>query len=75
MPHGLEPDVLGVELSERGDAFRAYQRRTEPVLALLADLHERLWANVSGDGSLRHEAHRAEKAVQTTREMHANHAG
>ncbi|MFF3910279.1 hypothetical protein ACFYZJ_30965 [Streptomyces sp. NPDC001848] len=81
VPHDLEPDVLRLELIELGDAFRAYQQRTEPDLALLADLHERkarafrLWADVSGDGSLRHEAHRAEKAAQTTREMHANRGG
>ncbi|AGP61500.1 hypothetical protein [Streptomyces rapamycinicus] len=33
------------------------------------------WADVSGDGSLRHEAKRAEKAAQTTREMQANRGG
>ncbi|WP_265568957.1 hypothetical protein [Streptomyces hygroscopicus] len=73
--------VLRLELIELGDAFRAYEQRTEPDLALLADLHERkarafrLWADVSGDGSLRHEAHRAEKAAQITHEMHANRTG
>ncbi|MFJ4014381.1 hypothetical protein [Streptomyces sp. NPDC090026] len=81
VPHDLEPDVLRLELAELGDAFRAYQQRPEPDLVLLADLHERkarafsLWADVSGDGSLRHEAKRAEKAAQTTREMHANRGG
>ncbi|MEU5599958.1 hypothetical protein [Streptomyces sp. NPDC020298] len=81
VPHDLEPDVLRLELIELGDAFRAYQQCTEPDLALLAALHERkarafsLWADVSGDGSLRHEAHRAGKAAQTTREMHANRGG
>ncbi len=81
VPHDLEPEVLRVELIELGDAFRAYQRRPEPDLALLAELHERkarafgLWADVSGDDSLRHEAERAEKAAQTTREMHANRVG
>lgn len=81
VPHDLEPDVLRVELIELGDAFRAYQQRGEPDLALLAELHERkarafrLWADVSGDGSLRHEAQRAEKAAQTTREMHVNRTG
>ncbi|WP_342778231.1 hypothetical protein [Streptomyces botrytidirepellens] len=70
-----------MELTELGDAFRAYQQRTEPDLALLAHLHERKahalrqWADVSGDGSLRHEAERAEKAAQTTREMHENRTG
>ncbi|MGW2184492.1 hypothetical protein [Streptomyces sp. NPDC001719] len=81
VPPGLEPEVLRLELIELGDAFRAYQRRTEPDLALLATLHERkarafaLWADVSGDGSLRHEAKRAETAAQTTREMHENRGG
>ena len=78
VPHDLQPDVLRMELIELGDAFRAYQRRTEPDLALLAQLHERkarafaLWADIAGDGSLRHEAKRAESAAQTTRDMHAN---
>ncbi|GED83212.1 hypothetical protein [Streptomyces sp. 6-11-2] len=81
MPHDLEPDALRVELIELGDAFRAYQQRTEPDLAPLAELHERKarafrqWADVSSDSSLRHEAHRAEKAAQTTREMHENRGG
>jgi hypothetical protein len=81
VPHDLEPDVLRVELIELGDAFRAYQQRTEPDLVLLVELHERkarafrLWADVSGDGSLHHEAKRAEKAAQTTREMHENRGG
>ncbi|MFD0448978.1 MULTISPECIES: hypothetical protein [Streptomyces violaceusniger group] len=67
-----------MELIELGDTFRAHQQRTEPDLALLAGLHERKarsfawWAEVSGDGALRHEAKRAEKAAQTTREMHDN---
>ncbi|MGW1046769.1 hypothetical protein [Streptomyces sp. NPDC002547] len=78
VPPDLEPDVLRLELIELGDAFRAYQR-AEPDLALLADLHERkarafaLWADISGDRSLRQEAERAEKAAQTTRETYANH--
>ncbi|MGW7688372.1 hypothetical protein ACWGMA_05675 [Streptomyces asiaticus] len=81
VPRDLQPDVLRMELIELGDAFRAYQQRTEPDLALLAGLHERKarafasWADVSGDGSLRHEAKRAEKAAETTREMHANRGG
>ncbi|WP_342746337.1 hypothetical protein [Streptomyces monashensis] len=81
MPHDLAPDVLRVELIELGDAFRAYQQQPEPDLALLALLHDRkarafrLWADASGDGSLHHEAARAEKAAQTTREMHANRFG
>lgn len=81
VPHDLEPDVLRVELIELGDAFRGYQQRTDADLVLLAELHERksrafaLWAEVSGDGSLRHEAERAEKAAQTTREMYEGHVG
>jgi hypothetical protein len=81
VPHDLAPDGLRVELIELGDAFRTYQQRTEPDLALLAELHERkgrafrLWADVSGDNSLHHEAKRAEKAAQTTREMFHNRTG
>lgn len=81
VPHDLKPDALRVELIDLGDAFRAYQQRAEPDLVLLAVLHERKarafrqWADVSGDGSLRHEAYRAEKAAQTTREMHINRGG
>ncbi|KOU39428.1 hypothetical protein [Streptomyces sp. WM6378] len=81
VPHDLQPDVLRVELIELGDAFRAYQQRAEPDPALLAELHERkarafaLWADVSGDGSLRDEARRAEKAAETTREMQNNRDG
>ncbi|MFE2288867.1 hypothetical protein ACFXDJ_32440 [Streptomyces sp. NPDC059443] len=79
--HDLKPDVLRVELIELGDAFRDYQHGSEPDLALLAELHERkarafaLWADVTGDQSLRHEAKRAESAAQTTRDMHANRVG
>ncbi|KOU02298.1 hypothetical protein ADK86_11005 [Streptomyces sp. NRRL F-5755] len=81
VPHDLQPDVLRTELIELGDAFRAYQKRPEPDLALLAELHDRkaraftLWADISGDHSLRHEAQRAEQAAQTTREMHENRCG
>ncbi|MHB9863565.1 hypothetical protein [Streptomyces sp. YIM S03343] len=81
VPHDLKPDILRVELIELGDAFRAYQQCAEPDLALLAELHERkarafaTWADVSGDNSLRQEAQRAEKAAQTTREMHENRVG
>ncbi|MFF7551162.1 hypothetical protein ACFZCU_47360 [Streptomyces canus] len=38
IPHDLEPDVLRLELIDLGDAFRAYQQRTEPNLVLLAEL-------------------------------------
>lgn len=78
VPDDLQPDVLRLELTELGDAFRAYQRRPEPDLAVLADLHDRkarafaLWADVTGDASLREEADRAAAAARTTREMHAN---
>ncbi|MEV0442895.1 hypothetical protein AB0I46_28615 [Streptomyces spectabilis] len=81
VPHDLEPDVLRLELIELGDAFRLYQQCPEPDLAHLATLHERkarafaLWAQVSGDKTLRHEAMRAEKAALTTREMHENRTG
>lgn len=81
VPHDLQPDVLRVELIELGDAFRAYQQRTEPDLVLLADLHERkarafsAWADATGDRSLRREAHRAQQAAETTREMHQNRVG
>ncbi|MGW5215730.1 hypothetical protein ACWEQO_32165 [Streptomyces sp. NPDC004051] len=81
MPHDLQPDVLRLELIELGDAFRAYQQRADPDLVVLAELHERkarafaLWADVTGDGTLRHEAHRARKAAQTTLEMHENRVG
>ncbi|MGW4779975.1 hypothetical protein ACWEPA_25355 [Streptomyces filamentosus] len=78
VPHDLKPDALRLELIDLGDAFRAYQKDPEPDLALLAELHDRkasafrLWADVTGDGSLRHEADRAEAAAQATREMHTN---
>ncbi|MCX3061375.1 hypothetical protein [Streptomyces beihaiensis] len=81
VPHDLEPDVLRLELVELGDAFRAYQQCPEPDLALLATLHDRkarafrLWADVCGDPSLRQEADRAEKAAETTREMHEHRVG
>ncbi|WP_328562227.1 hypothetical protein [Streptomyces coelicoflavus] len=81
VPEDLQPDVLRVELTELGDAFRAYQRRPEPDLAVLAELHDRkarafaLWADVTGDTSLREEADRATAAAETTREMDANRHG
>ncbi|WP_235614600.1 hypothetical protein [Streptomyces ambofaciens] len=81
MPDDLQPEVLRLELTELGDAFRAYQRRPEPDLAVLAELHDRkarafaLWADVTGDASLREEAERAEAAARTTREMNANRLG
>jgi hypothetical protein len=81
VPHDLQPDVLRLELIELGDAFRAYQRRPEPDLALLAELHDRkarafaVWATVTDDASLREEADRAAAAARTTREMNANRLG
>ncbi|MFC9060378.1 hypothetical protein ACFTXB_20375 [Streptomyces sp. NPDC057074] len=81
VPDDLQPDVLRLELTELGDAFRAYQRRPEPDLAVLAELHDRkarafaLWAEVTDDASLREEAVRAEAAARTTREMNANRLG
>lgn len=81
VPDDLRPEVLRLELTELGDAFRAYQRRPEPDLAVLAELHDRkarafaLWADVTGDASLREEAERAEAAARTTREMDANRRG
>ncbi|MEV4044233.1 hypothetical protein [Streptomyces sp. NPDC049744] len=81
VPDDLQPEVLRMELTELGDAFRAYQRRPEPDLVVLADLHDRkarafaLWADVTGDASLREEADRAVAAARTTREMDANRRG
>ncbi|MFC8415313.1 hypothetical protein [Streptomyces coelicoflavus] len=81
VPDDLQPEVLRVELTELGDAFRAYQRRPEPDLAVLAELHDRKarafarWADVTGDTSLQEEADRAAAAAQTTREMDANRHG
>ncbi|MFG3317388.1 hypothetical protein ACGF3J_05025 [Streptomyces sp. NPDC048171] len=81
MPDDLQPDVLRLELTELGNAFRAYQRRPEPDLAVLAELHDRkarafaLWADVTEDASLREEAVRAEAAARSTREMNANRLG
>ncbi len=81
VPDDLQPEVLRLELTELGDAFRAYQRRPEPDLAVLAELHDRkarafaLWADVTEDASLREEAVRAEAAARSTREMNANRLG
>ncbi|MFD9632716.1 hypothetical protein [Streptomyces violascens] len=81
VPHDLQPDDLRIELIDLGNAFRTYQQRPEPDLALLASLHERkakafvLWADVTGDISLRREAERADRAAQTTRAMHHLRAG
>lgn len=81
VPHDLRPTVLRDELIELGDAFRAYQSAAEPDLAGLAELHERkaraftTWADVTGDGSLRAEARRAEQAAATALAQHAQRTG
>ncbi len=81
VPYDLQPDVLRLELIELGDAFREYQRRPDPDLALLAGLHDRkarafaLWADVTGDSTLREEAERAEKAALAARQMNENRVG
>ncbi|MHA6757075.1 hypothetical protein [Streptacidiphilus sp. PAMC 29251] len=72
VPAGLEPVDLRDELIDLGDAFRAYQARTQPDLAVLAALHERkarafeTWAAATGDHKLRQEGLRAGKAAAET---------
>ncbi|MFD4577280.1 hypothetical protein ACFWNK_33640 [Streptomyces sp. NPDC058417] len=81
VPRHLRPIALRDELTELGDLFRAYQQRTEPDLAVLADLHERkaraftAWAEASGIESLRLDAVRAEKAATAARFQHQQRAG
>ncbi|MGW2583596.1 hypothetical protein ACWCYZ_20075 [Streptomyces virginiae] len=81
IPYDLRPVVLRDELVELGDLFRAQQQRTEPDLALLADLQERkaraftTWADVTGDTALRREARRAEQAAVTARLQHQQRTG
>ncbi|MFF2962375.1 hypothetical protein ACFVT1_26325 [Streptomyces sp. NPDC057963] len=81
VPHDLQPVVLRDELVELGELFRSYQQRTEPDLALLADLQERkaraftTWANVNGDVNLRLEARRAEQAATAARFQHQQRTG
>ena len=81
VPHDLLPDTLRDELTELGDLFRAYQRREQPDLALLADLQERkaraftTWAAVTGDDTLREEARRAGQAAATIRFQHRQRTG
>ncbi|GGZ90026.1 hypothetical protein ACFOOM_08595 [Streptomyces echinoruber] len=81
IPHDLRPVTLRDELVELGDLFRAYQQRTEPDLAFLADLQERkaraftAWADVTGDGALRREARRAEQAAAAIRLQHQQRTG
>ncbi|MFF1548457.1 hypothetical protein, partial [Streptomyces sp. NPDC058291] len=81
VPVDLQPVVLRDELVELGDLFRAYQRRAEPDLALLAELQERkarafvTWAEVTGDVNLRWEARRAEQAAVAARSQHLQRTG
>ncbi|WP_324612347.1 hypothetical protein [Streptomyces sp. AS58] len=81
IPHDLRPVALRDELVELGDLFRAYQQRTEPDLALLADLQERkarafaAWADVTCEGALRWEARRAEQAAAAARLQHQQRTG
>ncbi|MFF3129553.1 hypothetical protein ACFVRD_46960 [Streptomyces sp. NPDC057908] len=81
IPHDLRPVVLRDELVELGELFRTYQQRTEPDLALLADLQERkaraftTWADVTCDVNLRLEARRAEQAATTARLQHQQRTG
>jgi hypothetical protein len=81
IPHDLHPTALRDELIELGDQFRAYQQRTEPDLALLADLHTRkahafaIWAEVTCDTGLRLDAKRAEQAAATALLQHRQRTG
>ncbi|MCX5112492.1 hypothetical protein OOK13_29245 [Streptomyces sp. NBC_00378] len=65
VPHDLRPVALRKELTEPGGLFRAYQQRTEPDVALLADLQEckarafTTWAEVTYDGALRRDPRHA----------------
>ncbi|MFE7430607.1 hypothetical protein [Streptomyces sp. NPDC057545] len=77
----MRPVVLRDELVELGELFRTYQQRTEPDLALLAELQERkaraftTWADVTGDVNLRLEARRAEQAATAARLQHQQRTG
>ncbi|MGW2488852.1 hypothetical protein ACWCV9_16800 [Streptomyces sp. NPDC001606] len=81
IPHDLRPAALRDELVELGGLFRAYQQRAEPDLELLAGLQERkaraftAWADATGDGALRWEAQRAERAAATIRLQHQYRTG
>ncbi|WNF31037.1 hypothetical protein RI138_31730 [Streptomyces sp. C11-1] len=81
VPHDLHPVALRDELIELGDLFRAYQQRTEPDLAVLADLHSRkakaftIWADVTGDTRLRLDAQRAEQAAEAALLQHRFRTG
>src|SRR5690606_9979259 len=81
VPHDLRPVSLRDELVELGSLFRAYQKRAEPDLSVLADLQERkaraflTWSDVSCDVTLRLEAQRAEQAAAVIRRQHAHRTG
>lgn len=81
VPHHLRPTRLRDELIDLGDQFRAYQKRAEPDLSLLADLHARKarafheWADIVGDVQLRADAVRAEQAAATARSQHRQRTG
>jgi hypothetical protein len=81
IPEGLRPTSLRDELVALGDEFRAYQKRPEPDLALLAELHARkarafdLWADIVGDVGLRGDARRAEQAAATARMQYRHRTG
>ncbi|MFI8205222.1 hypothetical protein [Streptomyces sp. NPDC085937] len=81
IPRDLRPTSLRDELVELGDLFRAYQKRAEPDLAMLADLQERkaraflTWFDVSCDTVLRLEARRAEQAAAVIRRQHQHRTG
>lgn len=81
IPHDLRPVVLRDELVELGHLFRGYQQRTEPDLALLAELHSRkaqafmTWSDVTGDVTLRLEAERAAHAATAARLQHQQRTG
>jgi len=79
VPAELRPVDLRDELIDLGDAYRAYQARTSPDLAVLAALHQRkadaftAWADATGDHALRRESLRAEKAAQETHRQRTGH--
>ncbi|WP_411082950.1 hypothetical protein [Streptomyces sp. cmx-18-6] len=81
VPHDMHPVALREELMELGDLFRAYQQRSEPDLAELAELHARkaraftTWAEVTGETELRLEAGRAEQAAAAARLQHQHRTG
>ncbi|MET7390606.1 hypothetical protein ACFYPT_37990 [Streptomyces sp. NPDC005529] len=80
IPADLRPPALRDELTDLGEAFRAYQRG-EPDLARLAELQDRKtaafrsWAQINGDPSLAAEAARAEQAANAARQQHQNRTG